>query len=79
MQYSAQMRENADQKKLRIWTLFTQRKEGGFICFNESPLKIIENDICFILNAPFIIKILKLFVQTFLVMYGYGLIRKPYN
>ena len=56
-----------------------QCKGGGFICFNESPLKMIENDICFILNAPSILKILKLFFVTFLVMYGYGLIRKPYN
>ena len=47
--YSVQMRENVDQKKLRIWALFTQRLENknfSYITwkkFSESP-----NGCCFI-------------------------------
>ena len=34
--YSVQMRENTDQKKLRIWTLFTQRMiSHDFICLGD--------------------------------------------
>ena len=34
--YSVRMQENADQKKLRIWTLFTQRT----FCYQD--IQIIE-------------------------------------
>ena len=34
-------------------------KKNCFICFNESPLKMIKNDFYFILKAVFILKIFK--------------------
>ena len=33
----------------------------GFIFFNESPLKIMNNAICFILNTLFVLKIFNFF------------------
>ena len=40
--YSVRMRENTDQKKLRIWTLFTQCKVSGHI---SKPIVSIGNSI----------------------------------
>ena len=40
-------------------------RKNCFICFNESPLKMIKNAFYFILKALFILKIFKLFVLTF--------------
>ena len=37
--YSVQMRENADHKKLRIWTLFTQCR-----CIDENNYEVIKID-----------------------------------
>ena len=35
-------------------------KEKSFICFNDSPSKIMKNDFFFILKALFVLKIFKL-------------------
>ena len=35
-------------------------KKVGFICFNESPLKMMKNNFYFSLEALFVIKIFKL-------------------
>ena len=35
------------------------RKKICFICFNESPLKMMKIVFCFILKAPFVLKITK--------------------
>ena len=42
-------------------------KKMCFISFNESPLKMLKNAFYFIVKAPFVLKIFKLFLD-FLVM-----------
>ena len=42
-------------------------KKNYFICFNESPLKMMKNAFYFILKAPFVLKYLN-FCLDFLVM-----------
>ena len=39
--YSVPMRENADQKKLRIWTIFTQWHSQKLSIFSGQPLLIL--------------------------------------
>ena len=36
-----------------------------FICFNESPFKMMKNAFCFILKALFVLKILKFLSRHF--------------
>ena len=50
---------------LSPWFSFTKI---CFICFNESLLKMMKNAFNFILKAFFVLKMLKFFVLTFLVM-----------
>ena len=48
---------------------------GQFLA-TESPLKMMKNVFYFTLKDLFVLKIFKVFVLTFLVMYKSGLIRK---
>ena len=45
--YSVRMRENADQKKLRIWTLFTQR------------LPVVNVKFCLIIQIQIVVSLKK--------------------
>ena len=49
------------QTREKLETEFSPSKKVVFICFNENPVKITENDFYSILKAPFVIKISKLF------------------
>ena len=54
-----------------VWTFYglvwvgAQNHITGFICFNESPLKMIENAVHFMLKALFLLKILKFLCWLF--------------
>ena len=45
--------------------LSPSKKKNCFLCFNESPLKIMKNTFYLNLKALFVLKLLKIFVLTF--------------
>ena len=52
------------QWKLKVGLSFSKKK-NYFICFNESPLKMMKNAFYFILKALFILKIFKFLSRLF--------------
>ena len=51
-------------------------KNIWFVCFYESPLKVMKNAFCFILKAPSVFKIFKFCLDCLVTKKNVGFIRK---
>ena len=74
---SLKLFSKSDSHLLKKFVLFASKK--CFICFNERPLKMMENVFYFFLKALFILKIFKFLSQFFGHIEKIGLIRNKVN